>query len=158
MSFDEDPFAQREKTPAVSWADAPIGAEITMRLDGKANKVQQKDFETGQPATWKDGNPKYSAVVSGTIVAGPNQGEKRSLWAPIPSALFAAIGAAQTKAGVRLDKDGLLTVRLTGRKPNEKNPRFKPSNQFAAKYEPSATSDPWAAPGESGYQPEQPPF
>ena len=136
---DVDPFEQPDKAKSISWKGAPIGATITGTVEGPAAKVQAKDFETGEPAKWPDGNPKYSAVVNFTV-----DGELRSLWAIIPSALFKALADAQSAAGKKFDKGGKLTVRYTGDKPNEKNPRLAPAKQFAAKYEPPTESDPWA--------------
>lgn len=147
---DDDPFAERPKAKAISWADAPVGAEITLKLAGPANKTQKRSYDDPDVFLYWDKEqtkPRYQAVVNGTLVAGSlgTDDELRSLWADIPSSLFAAIASAQTKAGVKLAKDGLLTVRLTGRKQNPDKPRNKPANQFAARYVPSVESDPWSS-------------
>jgi hypothetical protein len=73
-------------------------------------------------------------------------GEKRSLWAAKPSALFAAIAKAQQDAGQTIAPGGTLTVRYTGDKANEKNPRLNPAKQFEAKYEPPAAFGDWQQP------------
>lgn len=143
MSYDDDdPFAERPKAKAISWSDAPVGAEITGVVDGPANKVHQRDYDTSEPMYWDDEKqkPRYQAVVNLTV-----DGEVRSLWAPIPSSLFSAISSAQSKAGVKIAKGGTLTVRVTGYKQNPDKPRRKPARQFAAKYVPGVESDPWAS-------------
>jgi hypothetical protein len=74
--------------------------------------------------------------------------EERSVWAQKPSALFAAIGEAQKAAGKRIEVGGVLAIKYTGDKPNEKNPRLNPAKQYAARYTPPAatpTADPWAS-------------
>jgi hypothetical protein len=130
----DDPFATRESLPAVSWKGAPVGAQIVCKVLKRPELVQSRDFETGERATWDDGNPKMSVVTEVEI-----NGEKRGLWAAKPSALFAAIAKAQEDAGQLIAPGGTLTVRYTGDKPNEKNPRLNPAKQFEAKYDaPSA--------------------
>lgn len=151
MSYDDDdPFAERPKSKSVSWADAPIGAEVTMKLAGPAGKTQKRSYDDPDVLLYWDKEqtkPRYQAVVNGVLVAGSlgTGDDLRALWADIPSSLFAAISSAQSKAGVRLAKDGLLTVRVTGFKQNPDKPRNKPARQFAAKYVPPVESDPWAS-------------
>lgn len=132
MSFqDDDPFAGGVKTPSVSFKGAPIGAKVEMRITAKPELVQSRDFETGKPATWDDGNPKMSAVVKGTV-----NGEERAFWAQKPSSLFAAIAKAQETAGARLAPGGTLVVTLVGEKPND-NPRLAPQKLYEATYSPA---------------------
>jgi hypothetical protein len=143
-----DPFYRPDKAKSLSWKGAPVGAKVVMVLDGAATKVQSRNYETGKPDFWDDGNPKYSVVLTGDV-----KGKRRSLWAAIPSALFFALGDAQDKSGAKFGNGGELTVEYVGDKPNE-NPRFNASKQFTAKYVPPApsaeSSDPWAD--------EEPPF
>lgn len=131
MSFD-DPFAGAEKAPSVKWGEVPVGGVVKFHVDEPAKLVQSRDFETGEPAFWDDARtqPKMAAVLNGTV-----DGERRSIWAQKPSALFAAIGEAQSKAGERIDAGGVLYVKRLDDKPNAKNPRLKPQHQFTAKYE-----------------------
>jgi hypothetical protein len=121
------------KRPAVSFKDTAIGEVVTMLVAEPASKVHSRDYESGEPAYWDDARtqPKYAAVVNGSI-----DGEDVSLWAQMPSALFAAIADAQVKAGQKIDTGGTLRVKYTGDKPNSKNPRLKPAKQFAAEYVP----------------------
>lgn len=127
---DEDPFGSG--SPAVSWKDVPVGTVVTMQVTDAAKLVQSRDFKTKEPATWPDGNPKMSVVINGTV-----NGEERSLWAPKPSALFAAIGDAQKAAGAngrphRLREGDTLAVKFTGTKPTSGDPQ----KLFAAKITP----------------------
>jgi hypothetical protein len=137
---DIDPFAGADKVPAVSWADAPVGTVVKGVVVEAPKLVQSRDYKTGEPATWPDGNPKMSVVIRLDI-----NGEQRSLWAAKPSAMFAALAKAQTDAGARITVGGELAVKYTGDKQHE-NPRFNPAKQYQARYTPPAASDdPWAA-------------
>lgn len=134
---DDDPFAGGS-SPALSFKDAPIGTTYTGTVVKAPTLVQSRDFETGEPAFWPDNNPKMSVVVNLEV-----DGEERSLWAPKPSAMFAALQKAQVEAGERMSSGGKLSVKLTGTEPN-KNPRLNDRKIYAAKYEPPAKSDPFA--------------
>lgn len=125
----DDPFNKPESAPALSFKDAPIGAKYVCKVVDLPSRVQSRDFETGERATWPDGNPKMS-VVTGVEV----NGERRSLWAPDPSAMFAAIVDAQKQSGQRIAVGGTLVVEYTGDKPNEKNPRLNPQKQYRVTY------------------------
>jgi hypothetical protein len=146
-----DPFETAEKVPAVTFKDKPIGTSYTMTVRGGAEKVQGRDFETGEMAVWKnkDGStpPKYSAVIPVTM----EDGEDRALWAVIPSAMFAALQEARKNAGgVSFAKGGKLVVQYYDDKPNEKNPRLNPAKQYRAKYDPPGGGpDPFTSAGAS---------
>lgn len=135
-----DPFAGGESVPALSFKDAPIGKTYEGIITAAPELVQGKDFETGEPAVWKnkDGStsPKYSVVINLKV-----DGEDRSLWAVKPSAMFAALKAAAQKAGKPFEVGGKLAVRYTGDKPNEKNPRLNAAKQYECRYEPPAAPD-----------------
>lgn len=126
-----DPFAMTSSSPSVSFKDAPIGTSYTGKVIEAPSLVQARDYESGDPAFWPDGNPKMTVVTKLVI-----DGEERSLWAPKPSAMFAAIAKAQQDAGASITVGGTLTVAYTGDKPNEKNPRLNPAKQYEAKYVP----------------------
>lgn len=136
-----DPFAGGESVPALSFKDAAVGTTHEGVVTAPAELVQGKDFETGEPAVWKnkDGStsPKYSVVLRLEV-----DGEERSLWAVKPSAMFAALKDAQTKAGKPFEVGGKIAVRYTGDKPNEKNPRLNAAKQYAVKYDPPAAPAP----------------
>jgi hypothetical protein len=125
----DDPFADSDKTPSLSLKDVPVGGTVTINVTAKPNLAQQRDFETGQPATWPDsGDAKMAVVINGTV-----NGDERALWCPKPSALFAAVGKAQSEAGALIDAGGVLTLKRLADQP-AKNPRFT-RKDWAAKYE-----------------------
>jgi hypothetical protein len=145
-----DPFEAAERVPAVTFKDKPKSTSYTVTVRGNAEKVQGRDFETGELAVWKnkDGStsPKYSAVIPVTM----EDGEDRALWAVIPSAMFAALQEARKQAGNKpFEKGGKLTVQYYDDKPNEKNPRLNPAKQYRARYEPPAPADVFADVGAS---------
>lgn len=142
-----DPFASTG-APSVSFDQRPIGTSYTGTVLELPAMVQARDFDTGNPATWPDGNPKMTVVTKLSI-----NGEERSLWAPKPSAMFAAISDAQKAAGATLAIGGALTVTYVGDKPNATNPRLNPAKQYQAVYEPpnafgsdEATQPAWSQP------------
>lgn len=135
MSYD-DPFASYDRVPALSFKNAAIGTSYTGEVLEEAKLVQARDFETGDPAFWPDGNKKMSAVIRLRV-----DSEERSLWAPKPSAMFKALADAQKAAGKRIAVGGALTVTFTGEEPNTKNPKLNPMKLYAATY---SESDPLA--------------
>jgi len=157
----DDPFAQSPKRPSISFRDASIGTVISGKVVEAPKLVQARDFESGEPAFWDDGNPKMTVVVGLEV-----NGEERNLWAPKPSALFTAIGEAQQAAGKRLDVGDILHVKFVEERPNEKNPRLNPQKIYAAKIEAGdvfAQAAPQAAPAQapaaaSDFGPDEAPF
>lgn len=127
----DDPFAGSDSVPSVSFKDTPVGTSYTGRVTEAPKLVQARDYESGQPAFWSDGNPKMTVVTRLDI-----NGEERSLWAAKPSALFRAIADAQKAAGAQIAVGGTLTVTFSGEKPNEKNPRLNPQKLYTVTYQP----------------------
>lgn len=128
-----DPFAGGESRPSVSFKDMPVGTSYTLKVIEAPQMVQARDYESGQPAFWPDGNPKQTVV---TTVVDTATGEEKSLWAPKPSALFRAIGDAQRAAGAQITAGGTLVVTFSGEKPNEKNPKLNPQKLYTVQYTP----------------------
>lgn len=143
-----DPFALTGSAPSVSFKDAPVGTSFTGKVLEAPSLVQSKDYETGNPAFWPDGNPKMTVVTKLEI-----DGQERNLWAPKPSALFAAIATAQQAAGAQITVGGTLTVTYTGDKPND-NPRLHPAKQYQATYTPPDAFATPAAPAATTATPE----
>lgn len=142
-----DPFGD-VSTPSVSFKDMPIGTSYTLEVLEAPSLVQSRNYESGQPDFWPDGNPKMSVV---TKVINKATGETLSLWAPKPSAMYAALGAAQKAAGGDpIAKGGTITVTFTGEKPSD-NPRLNAQKLYSASYTPPppvdafAAADPWQA-------------
>lgn len=155
----DDPFAKPESAPSLSFKDAPVGTRYVCKVVDLPQRVQSRDFETGERATWPDGNPRMS-VVTGVEV----DGERRSLWAPDPSAMFAAIVDAQRNANARIAVGGTLVVEYIGDKPNEKNPKLNPQKQYRVTYsapdafaaqQPTQSAQQYAPTSQGGYQPAQ---
>ena len=122
-----DPFAGGESRPSVSFKDTPVGTSYTLKVDKAPEMVQARDYESGEPAFWNDGNPKMT-VVTGVVDAAT--GEEKSLWAAKPSALYRALGDAQRAAGSLISVGDTLVVTFSGEKPNEKNPRLNPQKLY----------------------------
>lgn len=139
----EDPFAVQERYPSVSWKNAKKGTTIDGIVIETPKQVQARDFETGEPAFWDDGNKKMTVVVGLQL----QDGEKRSLWCPVPSAVFAAVAEAQKKSGELIAEGGRLRVKFVDEEPNAKNPKLNPKKLFKAKYDPpDAFAQPEPAP------------
>lgn len=142
MSNENDPFYVPDKAKAISWKDAPVGAKVVIALDGPAAKVRARKYGTQEYDDWEDGNPKFNVVLTGMV-----KGQRRSLWALIPSNLFFVLGNAQDKAGAKFGKGGVATVEYIGDKPSD-NPAYNAAKQFAADYVPPVAgaddTDPWA--------------
>lgn len=162
---DYDPF-DNESVPSLSFDGAPIGREYKFKVVEPAKLVQSRDFDTNEPATWPDGNPKMSAVLvveptgqrdSAKAKWAPYDDDKdegpRSIWARKPSSMFAALAAAQREAGAKFTEGGTGTVRLSGEKPHE-NKRFNAIKQYAATYQPPAPADAFGDDQDS----DEPPF
>lgn len=144
-----DPFAGGEGNPSLSFKDKPHGTTYRGRVAELPALVQSRDFETGNPATWPDGNPKM--VVCTTLEI---DGQLFSLWAPKPSALFAAIKEAQNAVGQQIAIGGTLEVTYTHDEPNKTNPRLNPAKQYRVTYTPpdafgTSTAEPPVAAAES---------
>jgi hypothetical protein len=168
-SPDYDPFGEGVSTPAISFKDQPLGTVRSIIVGEYAEKVQSRDFETSEAAFWKDGNPKYSAVLKGTDL----DGEPLSLWADMPSSMLTAVREAQEaiSKGYRAKPGDRIDVQHHADKPNE-NPRLNAQKLYRAKitvdFQPPApkTADPWASePAQSASAPastagfaDEPPF
>jgi hypothetical protein len=126
-----DPFAGGDSNPSLSFKDKPFGTTYKGTVVELPSLMQGRDFETGEPATWPDGNPKM--VVCVTLDIG---GEKWNLWAAKPSSMFSAIKDAQQRAGVQIAVGGTLTVTYTHDEPNKTNPKLNPAKQYEAEYAP----------------------
>lgn len=135
-----DPFAQNEKTPSISFKNKPIGTTYTGVVVEAPETVHGRDYETGEPAFWPDGNKKLSVVTILDI-----NGERMGLWAPKPSAMFRAIADAQQAAGAQIAPGGTITVTFVAEQPNEKKPHLDPQKLYKVTYQPN---DPFGTDGQ----------
>ena len=108
-----------------------VGTKYTGIVTEATKLVQGRDYESGDPATWPDGNPKMVAVIELIV-----DGEERSLWAKKPGDLFTRLQEAQKKAGSRILPGGKLEVEFIGEEAN-KNPRLKPTKLHRVTYTPA---------------------
>jgi len=130
-----DPFQSYDKTPSVSFADQGKGYKTRLVVMELPKLVQAKDFDTGEPAFWpakpgQEPNPKMTVVVK-----VEENGQTRSLWAPKPSSLFAAIRDAQQKSG-QIQVGSVLEIEITDvvarKDANGKPKKGKPKKEYGA--------------------------
>lgn len=121
-----------DSRPSISFKDATIGTSFDLTIDKNPEMVQSRDFETGNPAVWPDGNPKMSVVISAT---NNTTQEECSVWAAKPSGMFSALADAERAAGADIVPGGKLLITLTGETPN-KNPRLNAQKVYTIKYTP----------------------
>lgn len=135
----DDPFAG-STVPSLSWKTATPGTLFQLEILEPAQKLQSSDFETRQPAFWDPETktrPKMAAVLTVKVLRGPHSvGEERSIWAIIPSSMFAALKEAQEQAEAKFAPGGLLEVRFVREEPHKKNPHFHPIKIYEAHYDP----------------------
>lgn len=130
-----DPFAESsEKAPAISFKDKPAGTVITVKATGSPKKVQGKEFGTDNPATWPDGNPKWSAVINGL----DENGEPCAIWAQIPSDLFIKLRDAQKELGRSVRDGDTIAIKFVKEEPTKGSPK----KVYAVKITPGAPSAP----------------
>lgn len=120
MSDSTNPF-DGGSAPAISFADKdeygnqtskPVGTKYTGVIVETPKVVQSRDYDTGKPASWPDGNPKWSVVIGLEV-----NGERMSLWAPKPSSMFGAIQESLKGPDGKVrnaDIGGTLSVELVG--------------------------------------------
>lgn len=140
-----DPFEGGEKVPSIGWqvsrgVDYPIGTKYRIELDESPKKLQSRNYDTNEPDWWDDAKtqPKMSAVLTGTVVAGPQGvGERRSVWANIPSNLFVGLKDAQKAEKFR--KGSFVEIEFTGTEPAKNDPQGKknPVKLFKVTHEPA---------------------
>ena len=105
---------------------AKIGDTVTMVVaDGK--KVQKREFGTGEPMFFADGNPMMQLAVFGSV-----DGEDRTLYcnANMMSAIKDAVAAAGVKG---LASGGTLKMRFDA---EENTGKGNPLKKYKAKWEP----------------------
>jgi hypothetical protein len=91
-------------------------------------KRQQTDFDTGEPLTWPNGDPKWQFVFSGT---DPDTGDEARIFAK--GYMLAAVKEALRAAGSAPEIGGTLAVKWTGTA--EPIGRKAGAKQWAATYQ-----------------------
>ena len=124
---------------------APSGATLKFEAEGDIVKIrisgiskqQTKDFVTGEPAAWDDGNPKMQWVISGI-----SNGEESRLflkdWGSQRRALIEALRKAGVEHGESLE-GGTLTVKWESTD-EPSRPGLSGAKQFRMKYERPASA------------------
>jgi hypothetical protein len=142
MTAEVDPFASADKSPAISFKDKPVGTVITVVVTDTPKKIQGKEYSKDTPAVWhnKDGStsPKYSAVINGEI-----DGEPVSIWATIPSDLFAKLKAAQQELGRSVQPGDTVAIKFTGEEPGKGNPKKIYAVRITPGTPPPSSGDPF---------------
>lgn len=95
-------------------------------------KQQETDFDTGEPVTWPNGQPKWQYVVTGTV-----DGDESRLF--IKGYMVDALKDALRKAGVK-PGDTLVGGTLTMKWASTDEPKRKGmqgARRYVAKYEPA---------------------
>jgi len=104
-----DPLQGYDKTPSVSFKNKDKGYLVRLFVMEGAKLVQSRDFQTGQPAVWKNKDGSTSPKMA-VVIKVEHEGQTKSLWATQPSSLFAALRHAQQQAGSRIAPGGVLKV------------------------------------------------
>lgn len=131
--------------PAAKFADGQYGTVIGGEITTEPRMQQQRDYTTGDPVVYPDGNPAMQMVVTvRTDLRDPaidgDTGERAFY---IRGQLRQAVGEALRKAGAKApQKGGTLQVKYLRDEPvTLKNGRpGNPQKIYAAKYEPPATA------------------
>ncbi|AXH46902.1 hypothetical protein I5G67_gp065 [Mycobacterium phage Aminay] len=113
-----------------------IGDTVGGKIVEEPRIEQQRDYESGNPLTYDDGNPRMQLVITvQTDLHDPTLNDddgKRRLF--VKGAMKAAIGQALKAAGAGgPEVGGELFVTYT-HDGEQKNPRLSPPRQFTAKY------------------------
>lgn len=104
---EDDPFAAPPK--AINFGDEwTAGETYELPVLERPRLIRGLD-NNRKPASWPDGQPKMVAVTTVEF-----NGQKRSLWAPKPSALMAGIKDAVATAGVSVRPGGTLVIKYDG--------------------------------------------
>lgn len=103
---------------------------------------QQRDFQTGKPKFYDDGNPMMQLVVTlATDLRDPERPDDdghRRIFAPRtgkPQSMFQAIRTVVQRSGGRLEEGGTLAVKHVGTEASETR-GFNPRKLYEAAYKP----------------------
>jgi hypothetical protein len=143
VTNDNDDFMQG----GIPWATFKnVGDSITGTIKSEITKRQSRDFESGELATWDNGDPKLEYVVQlATDLRDPEvefDDGTRQLVMPKGGERHSALRNAIRKAGASgVQLGGKLTLTCSGEEPNKKR-GMNAKKLFSAVYEPpSASSD-----------------
>jgi len=130
----------------VAWAKFPtIGSGVTGTIITPAPKVRQaKDFDSGEPLTWPDGQPVQEVVINLQTderdVEIPNDTGVRQLVIKAPAMKAAIRDAVREAGGKGLQLGAVLTVTYTGdAAPKKKG--YHGAKQYSAVFTPGRAAD-----------------
>jgi hypothetical protein len=132
---DVNDFLESGGIPSASFEN--IGASWTGKIV-RMEKLQARDFETGEAQTWDDGSPKYiihidlQTQVRNPDIAG-DDGVRRLF---VRGNMMSAVRSAMRATGARLETGGQLTVTYV-RDGDQKRKGYNPAKLYEAKYEPA---------------------
>lgn len=124
-----------------------IGTTVTGKIISQT-KQQATDFDTGEPASWPDGNPKWVYVINlqtdlrdsddddgvrALYLQGSLKPESKSSLSAVREAARKAIGSYKTTVGGTLS----MTYVADGQR---SRPQFNPPKQYEARYIPPSMS------------------
>lgn len=115
----------RSGGPSAKWDKV---GDVRRVVIAGVEKRQQTDFDTGEPLTWPNGDPKWQFVFSGT---DPDTGEETRIFAK--GYMLSAVKEALRAAGSAPEVGGTLAVKWTGNA--EPVGRKAPAKQWAATYQ-----------------------
>lgn len=130
-------FSDSESTPSLSFAELGDTHEIVVT---GIDQVQDRDFQTQQPKTWDNGDPKMVGVIQ-----GDKNGELVSLWvrkSKAPGSMFEAIKEAQREAGKDLEPGDTLKIQHHATAPAQTK-GFNPRKLYKAKIIAGASEAPF---------------
>jgi hypothetical protein len=115
-----------------------VGDAVEGECVAAPTQRQSRDFDTGDPAVWPNGDPKLELLVLlqteelDNDIAGDDG--VRAVVLPVGTQRFRAVQRAVREAGARgIEPGGFLSVKYTGDQPHERR-GFNPVKQFAATY------------------------
>lgn len=122
---------------AAAFPDQQFGTVVGGPIVEKPRTEQQRDFDSGQPKFYDDGNPMWQIVVAvQTDQTGDDDDGIRAFY--LKSQMKKAVQDAVRRAGAgRLDVGGVLQIRYLRDEPNSRG-RGKPKKIYEARYQPPA--------------------
>lgn len=137
----DDFFSQPSVSGGPSWSfkDKPLGTTyvgVVARAITNADIQQQTTPGTGQPATYRDGRPKWVMRVPLVVAMDPSYPDGEATWYVTGQSrdeLVRAMREAGAPDGPP-EAGAKIQVTLTARKPS-RTPGFNPSNQVSVRYE-----------------------
>lgn len=115
-----------------------VGDTITGTIAREPNKMQQRDYDTGEPLVWNDGNAREMLVVIVQTDLQESEDDDGLRGHYLSGKKRNAVADAVRKSGSKgLSIGGKLTVTYTGDGPKT-NPKFNAPKLFSAVYVPPA--------------------